>query len=100
MLLGFAVLAFFNVYGCPNEPLYIDSGMWLQLSVSQLRVHTISQFLKLGIREPIRFRLVVQRNLERVGHALHDRRLHEHPRSIRGKELVVRGYRPLVRAHL
>jgi hypothetical protein len=32
-------------------------GMCRQFSILQLQFHTISQFLKFGIREPIRFRL-------------------------------------------
>src|ERR1035438_4456868 len=73
--------------------------MWRQLSILQLRFHSISQFLKFGIREPIRFRLVVQRNLERFSHALHDRGFHEHPLAIRGEELKVGGYSPLAHIH-
>ena len=43
----------------------VDPGTWIQSLVPQLQCHAIRQFLKLAIREPIRFRFVVQRNLER-----------------------------------
>src|ERR1700724_570486 len=72
--------------------------MWLQSSILQLHFHSISQFLKLGIREPIWLRFVVERNLERFRHASHDRGLHEHPFAIGREELEVGRQSPLVRA--
>src|ERR1019366_1900633 len=97
------VLACLNLNGCPNEPLHIDPRMWLQFfqfPLPQLRIHAIRQFLKFGIREPIRFRFEVQRDVQGLSHSFCHFSLHEHPFSIRGKELEVGGYRPLVRAHL
>jgi hypothetical protein len=55
----------------------------------------------LGTCEPTRLRLlIVQGNLERLGHWFHDRGLPEHPLAATRVELDLPGYRPLVCAHL
>jgi hypothetical protein len=82
---GYSVFATYLPSSIPiaaQMPLHIDPGVRLQPSILQLHFHAVRQFLELGIREPIRFRLVVQRSLERFGHASHDRGLHEHPFAI------------------
>src|SRR5580658_7270134 len=73
--------------------------MWHQLSILYLQFHPIRQLLKLGVCQPIRFRLVAQRNLERFRHAFHGCGLHEHPFAIGCEKLEVGGYRPFSYTH-
>jgi hypothetical protein len=88
---AFTVCFLLTLYGCPYDALNVDPGKRLQPSVLQLQVHTIRQFLKLGIRERIRLWLVVERYLLCIRHAFRHDGLHERPFAIGRKKLVVGG---------